>query len=254
MLSLAAAGVIAHMHPELRTILDSIALFDPEGGIGTSGFLVAGGGGLAAGLLTGSRFLAKPALSSASGTTGTSAAPVYATVENLSSIVLMALLYLLGRADPWLVVVVLAVLALLTAGLLVYSIYQLRKLGQGLGRVIRLIEDRPKAGLSVVAEFFVWGSGWLIWKNSSRGPVRLVIWVLWMVVVFVALPAAVTAIGAPLVAILPLAVLVSLLGTAAEALAVLVGVFAGLRSARELLRELELGEPAADAVQARAAA
>ena len=74
MLSLAAAGVIADMHPELRTVLDSIGLFDPEGGIGTSGFLVAGGGSLAASLLTGSRFLAKPALSSSTGTAGTAAA------------------------------------------------------------------------------------------------------------------------------------------------------------------------------------
>ncbi|TET54711.1 MAG: DUF4126 domain-containing protein [Anaerolineales bacterium] len=253
-LSLAAAGVIADMHPELRTVLHSLGLFDPEGGIGTSGFIVAGGGGLAASLLTGSRFLAKPALSSTTGTLATASAPIYTTVENLASVVLMALLYVLGRADPRLLVVVLVVLVVLSLGLLVYSIIQLRRLGKGLGRVIRLIEEKPKAGLSVVAEFFVWGSGWLVWQNRNRGIVRLVIWALWMLVVFVVVPAAVTAVAAPLVAIPPLVVLVSVLGTAAEVFFVAVGVFAGLRSARALLGQLEEGESQLEAAKEPAAA
>jgi hypothetical protein len=252
LLSLAAAGVIADMHPELRTILDSIALFDSDGGIGTSGFLVAGGGALAASLLTGSRFLAKPALSSTTGTVGTAAAPIYATAENLASIVLMSLFYVLGRLDPWLLVVALALLVLAMAGLLVYLIYQLRKVGRGLGRLIGLIEERPKAGLSVVAEFLVWGSGWLIWRNRGQGFARLAIWLLWIVVVLVAMPAAVTAVAAPLAGLPPLAVLVSVLGGVAETLAVLVGVFAGSRSARQLLDQLQQEEPAARAVQSPA--
>jgi hypothetical protein len=254
LLSLAAAGVIADMHPELRVVLESLGLFDPEGGIGISGVLVAGGGSVAASLLTGSRFLAKPAISSASGTVGSAAAPIYATVENLASVVLMALLYLLGRANPWLLVVVLAVLLVLTIGLLVFSIYELRRLGKGLGRVLRLIEERPKAGLSVVAEFLVWGSGWLIWRNKNRGVTRLVIWVLWVVVVAVALPAGATAVAATLAAVPALAVLASLLGTAAEAFAAVVGVLAGLKSARELLDELEEEQQAARGAESPATA
>ncbi|MBE9509002.1 MAG: DUF4126 family protein, partial [Chloroflexi bacterium] len=123
LLSLASIGIIVEMNPDLRNVLRTMQLFDPEGGIGTTGFLVAGGSALTATVLTGSKFLAKPAVSTATGTTGTVSAPIYATLENLASIILMALLFVLTQINPWLLVGLLALVTLLILGVLAYAIY-----------------------------------------------------------------------------------------------------------------------------------
>lgn len=243
LLSLASIGIIVEMNPDLRDVLRTMQLFDPEGGIGTTGFLVAGGSALTATVLTGSKFLAKPAVSTATGTTGTVSAPIYATLENLGSIILMALLFVLTQINPWLLVGLLALVTLLILGVLAYAIYQLWKLGKGIGRVMHLIETQPKAGLSIVAEFLVWGSGWLIWKNWNRGILRLVMWALWLLAIFFVVPAIVAAVGAALVVVPPLAMLSSALGVMAEAAVVAAGFYVGLRSARRLMETFDEAEP-----------
>jgi hypothetical protein len=152
LLSLAAVGIIAGIDPTLRDILTTMQLFSASGGIGVTGFIVAGGSAVTASALTGARFLSKPALSTATGTAGTVSAPIYATIENVASVVLMALVLLLTRINPWLLVALFALVALLILGALAFAVYQLWRLGKGVGKVLRLIDAQPKAGLAVVVE------------------------------------------------------------------------------------------------------
>ena len=241
LLALASAGAIVAMNPELSDILRGLQLFDVdgEGSIGSGGLLIAGGSALTASALTAGRFLAKPAISASTGTAGTISAPVYATVENLTSIISMALLYVLARIDPWLLVGLTAVIIVLVLAVLAYAVYQLRKLGKGIGRTIRLIEAEPKAGLSVVAEFLVWGSGWMISKRWGRGAAALLLWVLWLAFILLAIPAAVTTLGVAMAAVPPLVILAPMAGTAVAILFIAAGIHFGMRSAGALLRTLD---------------
>lgn len=250
LLSLAAVGIIAGMDPTLRDILTTMQLFSANGGIGVTGFVVAGGSAVTASALTGARFVSKPMLSTATGTTGTASAPIYATIENVASVVLMGLFILLTRINPWLLVALFALVALLIVGVLAFAIYQLWKLGRGIGKVLRMIETQPKAGLAVVAEALVWGSGWLIWKHWRRGAIRLVLWALWLALVVLAIPAAITAVGVALAAVAPLAMLTSALGIAVEATIIMAGLYVGLRSAGGLLKTFGEVEPAAPPTRA----
>lgn len=244
LLSLAAVGIITGINPDLQNILKTLQLFNEEGGIGITGFLVAGGSALTATVLTGSKFLAKPAVSSATGVTGTISAPAYATLENAASVVLMPLMYLLTLINPWLLVGLLVLITLLILGLLAFALYQLWKLGKGIRRVIHLIKTRPKTGLSVVAEFLVWGSGWLIWKQWKRGIPRLIIWVLWVLILAVVIPAITAALDVALVAIPPLAALATIFGVVLAMLTIAVGLIIGLKSACLLMKAYEHAEAA----------
>jgi hypothetical protein len=240
LLALASVGIIAEMHPDLQNLLNSLRIFGESGeGIGALGLLTAGGGAVAATTLNGARFLAKPALSTASGTAGTLSAPIYATVENITSVVLMGLLYLLININPWLLVALLALVTAVILGLLGFGVYQLWRMGKGIGRLIRMIEEWPKAGLSVVAEFLVWGSGWMIWKNWKRGTVRLVLWILWLATVIFLFPALATAVTGAAAIIPPLIPILSMLSLMIEIGLILGGLYAGSRSARSLMRGLE---------------
>jgi hypothetical protein len=107
LLALASAGVITHMHPDLQTSLNALQLFDSDGDgvIGAQGLLVIGGSALTASMLTGVKFLAKQAIGVGTGTAGTPiTGPAFATIENLASIVLMVLLYVLSSINPRLLV------------------------------------------------------------------------------------------------------------------------------------------------------
>lgn len=237
LLTLASIGVISGEHPELLDLLRTLQIFGAEGeGIGRMGWLMSGGAALTAATLTGAKFLAKPALSAVTGTVGTTSAPIYATVENVASPVLMLVGYLLMKVNPWLLVALVALVGLAIVAVLVWAVTQLRRLGRGIGEVIGLIETHPRAGLAIVAEFLIWGLGWLIWKHWVRGAVRLVFWALWMALVIFGIPA----LGAALaLAVAPtpfLEFLPVLLVVTAEAVAIMCGVIAGLSSARSLLR------------------
>ena len=176
LIGLAAAGIISNMDPELQQALDTIGIFKPEGGIGGGGLAVAGGGALLATSLTAVKALSKPAISASTGTLGSYSAPIYATGENLGSVVVMGLIYALGNISPWLLVLLLVIVLVIAVAVLVYSIIQLRKLKTGIGQVLALMQASPKAGIAVVLEFLIWGSGWLIWRQTKRGLVMLLIW------------------------------------------------------------------------------
>ncbi len=243
LLTLASVGIIVEMHPDLYDILRTLQIFDPSGhSIGRTGWLMAGGGALTASVLTGAKFLAKPAISTATGTAGAVAAPTYATAENVASVVLMALAYVFSQINPWLLVGLLALVTLTLVVVLGWSVYQLRKLGKGIGQVIRLIETRPRAGLAVVAEFVVWGAGWFIWRDWSRGLARLVLWGLWIATLLVVIPAAGTALGVALAAIPILAFFVSAFALGAGAATVMAGLYIGSRSARSLMKTFDESE------------
>jgi len=232
LIGLASVGVIASLNPDLRHVLETLRIFDPQGHLGATGAVIAGGSGLTALLLTGSKALAKPALSVSTGTAGTASAPIFATIENVASVVLMALAYELCRVNPWLIVVLLGVVIVAVAALVVFALYQLRRLKKGLGRVLYLAQVYPRAGLAVVVEFCVWGVGWLTWRAWGRGAIMLAIWAVW-VGLFITVPPTV---GAFFMVFPP----VSPVATAFTTL-VLLGVFlsVGVSSARALLTELE---------------
>jgi hypothetical protein len=134
LIGLASVGVIASLNPDLRHALETMRIFDPQGHLGAAGAVIAGGSAVTALVLTGSKGLAKPALSVSTGTAGTASAPIFATIENVASVVLMALAYELCRVNPWLIVALLAVVIVAVAALVVFALYQLRRLKKGLGR------------------------------------------------------------------------------------------------------------------------
>jgi hypothetical protein len=232
LIGLASVGVIASLNPDLRHVLETLRIFDAQGHLAATGAVVAAGSGITALVLTGSKGLAKPALSISTGTVGTASAPIFATVENVASVVLMALAYELCRVNPWLIVALLAVVIVAVAALLIFALYQLRRLKKGLGRVLYLAQIHPRAGLAVALEFLVWGSGWLIWKVWGRGFIMLAVWVVW-VGLFITLPPAVGVFFMVFPPVSPVAAAVSGL--------VLIGIFlgVGVSSARALLKELE---------------
>jgi hypothetical protein len=242
LLALASAGVITHMHPDLQTSLNAMQLFDSDGDgvIGGTGLLVIGGSALTASALTGTKFLAKQAIGVGTGTAGTPiTGPAFATLENLASIVLMVMLYILSSINPWLLVGLLLIILFLVLAMLAYSIYKLWKLAKGIGRVIHLIETRPRVGLSILAEFFIWGLGSLFWEKWPRGIFRIVLWLLWLLVILLVIPGILTLLGAVAVMLPILEVLVFALFVSAEIFAVATGIFIGLRSAVSLMKMLD---------------
>lgn len=177
LISLASAGIITNLSDEAGNILQTLGIFGSEGGIGTTGFLVAGGGALIGSSLTGVKGLSKPVIGASTGTIGHTSAPIFATVENIFSFVVMGLLYALAKINPWLLVILLGIVLVAAAVLVVYSVRQLRKIKSGFGRLFRLLQTQPKAGFAVLLEFFIWGSGWLIWGQGMRGGLMLLAWV-----------------------------------------------------------------------------
>ncbi len=179
LIALASVGVITNLDPQTHQILATLRLWENGGNLAGSGWAVAGGGALIASLLTGAKAAAKPGLSTAMGTLGHVSAPIYATAENAASVLGMTLLYLLASINPWLVVLLMIVISLVTAALLVYAISQLRKLKSGLGEYFRLLRDKPGAGITVALEFLIWGLGWMIQGRWLRGVAMFVIWSLY---------------------------------------------------------------------------
>ena len=242
LLALASAGVITHMHPDLQTSLNAMQLFDSDGDgvIGGTGLLVIGGSALTASALTGTKFLAKQAIGIGTGTAGTPiTGPVFATLENLASIVLMVMLYILSSINPWLLVGLLLIILLTVLGLLAYSIYKLWKLAKGIGRVIHLVETRPRVGLSILAEFFIWGLGSLFWEKWSRSIFRIVLWILWLVAIIVIIPSVIVFLGTVTFVMPILGVLVVSVFVGVEVFAVVAGIYIGLRSAASLMKMLD---------------
>jgi hypothetical protein len=246
LIALTAAGVIGSMNPDMQHMLETLKIFTTQGHLGTTGMVMAGASGLTALAITGSKALAKPALSVSTGTVGTASAPVFATVENVASVALLGLAYGLGRINPWLIVVLLAVIVVAAVGLLAFALYQLWRLKKGIGKVVYLAQAHPRAGLAVMLEFFVWGAGWLVWAAWGRGVIMLAAWLGWLVLL-ASLPLVV---GVAFVFFPPLIPpMVFLAGM------VMLGVFVsvGLGSSRALLKMVEDEVPQAPAADRVAA-
>ena len=231
-ISLAAIGVIVNLNPDLRLMLETFKVLNQSGDIGPTSYVIAAGGAVSATALTGLRALAKPAISASTGTSGTLSAPIYATLENVFSVVMMSLAYILARTDPWLLVAIFAITAALIIGMVVYAVAQVRRLKLGIGRVLNLAQSNPRAGLSVVVECFVWGIGWLTWQQWGRGVLMLFFLALWAVVFFIVQPMFVT-----LFAFFP--ILLPLVGFLSILVLLIVYLSIGLRSASRLMTFIE---------------
>ncbi|MFH1085121.1 MAG: DUF4126 family protein [Chloroflexota bacterium] len=229
LVSLASIGIITSLHPDLKALLETLRILGKGGNIAATGWAIAGGGAVTAASLTGMRFLAKPA---ATASVRNLAAPAHATYENTASLVLMSLAYALSKINPWLLVGLLALVVILTVTILVVALLQLRRLKKGLGRTLHLTQTHPRAGLAVIAEFFLWGVGWLIWKAWARGALMLVALAVWWAL-FLSLEGLVAALFVPVPPLIPVA-----MATAAAAM-VMVFVSIGFASARALLRTFD---------------
>lgn len=189
MLSLASAGAIVNLNPDLRAMFDTLQIFNSNGGLGSTGYVIATGGAVAAVALTAVKAAAKPAIGASTGTAGHLSAPIFATYEALASLVLMGIVYVLSKTDPALLIVLLGVVGVLAAAVLAYSIYQLWRLKRGIGKMLRLAQERPRAGLAVAVEFCVWGLGWLASGKYARAVIMLCVWGV-MLALLVAVPGA----------------------------------------------------------------
>jgi hypothetical protein len=177
-LSLASIGIIIDLDPELSNFLNTLSIFKPDGGIGVIGLIIAGSAAVTGAVLTSGKALAKPAISTSTGTIGTVSAPIYATIENISSVIVVALIFFLSKINPWLLVALAGIVILLMVFLVVFSIKQLRKTKEGIGNIMNLFGRNPTAGFYILIEFIVWGVGWLLVGNLSRGIGMFFLWIL----------------------------------------------------------------------------
>ncbi len=235
LISLASIGIITQLHPDLKALLETLQVLGSGGNIGKTGWLIAGGGAVTAASLTGMRFLAKPATTVAAGNL---AAPVHATYENTASIILMSLAYWLSKANPWLLVGLLALVVVGTLVILGFALYQLWLLKRGIGKVMYLTQTHPRAGLAIIAEFFVWGSGWLMWNVWARGAIMIVALAAW-VLLFLSLEGIVGAAFLFAPPLIPIMMTVGAVGM------IMVFIAIGLSSARALMQALDERLPTA---------
>lgn len=187
LLSLASVGAIVNLNPDLQAMFDTLQIFNGNGGLGSTGYVIAGGSAITAVALTGIKAAAKPAISTSTGTAGHLSAPMFATAEAVTSIVLMGIVYGLTNVDPALLIVLLAVVVVLAIAGLAYAVYQLWRLKRGIGKMLRMAQEHPRAGLAVAVEFCVWGLGWLVWGHYGRAVIMLCVWGL-MLAALVAVP------------------------------------------------------------------
>jgi hypothetical protein len=233
MLSLASAGAIVNLNPELRAMFDTLQIFNGDGGLGTTGYVIAGGSAIMAVTLTGIKAAAKPAISTSTGTAGHLSAPLFATVEAVTSIVLMGVVYALSKLDPALLIGLLALVFVIAVAILTYALYQLWRLKRGIGRMLRMAQEHPRAGLAVAVEFCVWGLGWLVWGHYGRAVIMLCVWGL-MLAALLAVPG-VMAFFPPL-SLLAFAIMISIY------------VLIGFNTAGALMKTLEKDMPASTPV------
>lgn len=224
LIALTAAGVIADLDPEARNLLQTLRIFGGGGEVAATGYMVAGGGALLGTALTAMKGAAKPGLSAATGTLGHVSAPTYATAENAASFVVMVLGYALASISPWLLVLLLVLVLGATIALLAFGLSQLHKLTTTAGQFVRLSRASPAAGLTVLLEFLVWGTGWLVRGRWLRGLSMLGLWALY---------------GLAWWGLFGLASLLPVLLVFFVPSSIMVFVMAGGSSARALMKQLE---------------
>ncbi|MBI4507898.1 MAG: hypothetical protein HY691_20420 [Chloroflexi bacterium] len=179
----ASAGIVASVRPEFAAamyLLNDDARWFRFDAYQSADTAVLFGGAALAGSLTFAKFVAKPGLALKTGTFGTVAAPMFATVESGLSLVLTPLILFLQQLDPLLVLLLVALLVLGLFTLLFISLrWLLRALRgslRGIDQAFRLLSERPRAGLSVVGEFLLPGIGWMAMGHPARGAVMLALW------------------------------------------------------------------------------
>ena len=104
LIGLAAAGVILNLDPNFKHLYETLQIFSTNGGLTGEGVAVAGGSAAAAVTLTAVKGLAKPMISTSSGTAGTLSAPAFTIAENVAAVILMGLVYGLSQIDPRLLI------------------------------------------------------------------------------------------------------------------------------------------------------
>jgi hypothetical protein len=216
--------------------------------IGNSLSAIGGGGALMASIVTFLKFLIKPGLGIVTGTAGTVSAPIYKTVENVMSVVLMGLAYLLLSINPWLLFIFAAMIVVGLVIVLAFVIYKLWQLGKGVGKIIRIFQANPKVGLSVIVEVFVWGMGWMILKGWRNGIYRLLLWALCALTIVVFFPLILT----------PISMMIPPLFMAIPLIQILLGgmcvYLIGFRSAKSLLETVEVTKTSVSIEKASASA
>lgn len=188
LIALASVGVITNIDPELKNALSTLQVLNPNGDLSGWGWVVAGGGAAAAVTLTSMKALAKPAISVSSGTAGTLAPTIFATIETAAALLVMGAVYVLSKINPWLIVALIILLFLAALGALAFAVYQLVRLKRGIGRMFYMLQVAPRAGLAVLFEFLIWGTGWLIWKKWARGGVMFVFFGLFISILVIIFP------------------------------------------------------------------
>ncbi len=232
LLSLASIGVIVNLNPELTGILETLKLVNQSGSFAATSYAVAAAGAVSATAITGMRALTKPAISSSTGTTGTISAPLFATIENLSSVVLMVGAYVLSKIDPWLMVILFALIIVAIIALVIFAVKQLKRFSKGIGKVLNLAQVEPKAGLAIIVESFVWGIGWFAWKQWGRGMIMLFLYALWLILFLLVQP-----IFIGLFSFFP--PITPLIGFFSAAFLVLLFISIGLATAKALMNHIE---------------
>ena len=201
-------------------------------------WVIGGGGAALASTLSFAKFMIKPMIATATGMAATTISPaVYKTVENGLSLVMMAAIYFLGSINPWVLVAFMVVVAVLFLTIIVFTIYQLWKMKQGIGKVLRLFKTNPKAGFALVLETFVWGSGWVLMKGWRAGAFKLVLFALSAAVIWFFLPVIFIFIG-PISAVIPFIASIAVI------------YLIGLSSSRKLLKTIEGNTPSRPPVPA----
>lgn len=236
----ASVGVIASVDPTLQASLEAINLVHPDGNITpTSAAMMAGSSAIAISL-TAAKAIGKRSLGTAAGIEGTPTGPaIWATLESILSVVIVALFIWLSQLDPRLLIALLAVMSTLVVGATLYGLYQLYRLAKGVGKVFRLMETQPKAGWAIALEGFVWGGGALVWDYSARAFTRMFFWMLWLVTVIFAIPALTIIFEGIVAPIPPLLIVPPIIGTWLTITFIMLGVLVGLRSAKSLMKLLE---------------
>ncbi|MGC1377347.1 MAG: hypothetical protein WA821_14040 [Anaerolineales bacterium] len=225
LLSIATANFVGASSGTAYNALQTIA-YHSGGAQSSDLWLIGGGGAVCASLFTFVKFLIKPMLATASGMAATTAsAAVYKTVENITALIVMAAIYFLA-SHPWLLILFMAVVSIILLAVLIFALYQLWKLGQGIGKVLRLFETNPKAGFAVMVEPFVWGFGWILMKGWNSGGAKLLLWGVSLFIIWFVLPIM-------LFFIPPIAATIPFVATFGAI------YFIGLNSAKKLLEAIE---------------
>ena len=144
----------------------------------------------------------------------------------------MALAYLLAKINPWLLVALFGFVSMFILALFGYTIYQLIQLKKGIGKVLDLSQSHPRAGIAILTEFFVWGTGWFAWRQWGRGVIMIFLLSLWLIA-FLLIQPTVVALFSFFPPVMPF------VGALTIILLLTIFIFIGFNSSKSLLKSIE---------------